>query len=1148
MPEATADLFRIEGRYLRSVNLERDFSDPQALNAYVLTPQVKQYLERMVTGLSPSSGRRAWRVTGDYGAGKSSYALALSRLLSGERKHLPKDIREAVNFRSIGARPDLLPVLMTGSKAPLSASLLRSLKQAIMGQALSGRRLGVLAKIEAALSPAENGIPDEITVNLITETADSLRHTGRASGLLIVIDELGKLLEYAAHNPDRQDVFLLQRLAEVAARSGGTPIFVVGLLHQGFSAYADTLSPSAQKEWEKVAGRFEEIAFSQPLDQTALLVSRALGVNTARLPRARLAEIKNDLSATIDLGWYGAACDRKWLKEIVAGIFPLHPTVLPIVVNLFRRFGQNERSLFGFLLQEESFGLFEFARRQTASEGFYRLHHLYDYARANFGHRLGAQSYRSHWNLIDSIIGSYPADEPLETQILKTVGLLNLLDEQHLLASDEAIRLAVIGNNQSAQRSFDKALKRLRADKQVIYLRGASGGWCLWPYTSVNLEKLYADADRAVGWQNLRVSSNLVERLEDRPLVARRHYIETGNLRHFEVRYLPVGELDAIPDADFNRADGWIVVALCEAEEERRSALRLARSDRLKHRPELLLAVPRPLNTLSNLLSEALRWEWVERDTPELQHDQYAREEVSRQKEAARQALNKTIAGSVGLRQFSGKTEMEWYCQGQLLKIGDGRELLERLSRICDEIYHSAPRVKNELINRRSLSSAAAAARMRLLEGIFSKHNEPLLGMNPDKKPPEMSMYLSILKAGNIHKKTESGWALREPEETNDTLNLLPALRHLRGLLESRQDSRVRVAELLAELRRPPFGIRDGLGVVLLMAFAVIHEPHVAFYEDGVFRHKTAGLDVMHLVKVMDKYEIQYYRIAGIRAALFEEIMKLLELPGRSQPQLLDVVRPLCVFAAGLPKYVQRTTHLSMIARQVRDALLNAREPATLLFRELPEACSFEPFKVEDHQNDRRVRTFIGVLKGAVDELRAAYTDLLQRLRNAIHRSFDLPDDAGDFRERLALRAQEIVETVTEPSLKSFCLRLRDRELPDHEWLESVGSLLCSLPPSRWADADEGKFIQELGAVAARFKRIESLNFKTRGKLNPQSAIRIAITRPDGTEVDQVIFFSQVEEARVAEVEERIAKIITEADGAGLAAAARAFWRTLGRL
>src|SRR5260370_24907947 len=53
---------------------------------------------------------------------------------------------------------------------------------------------------------------------------------------------------------------------------------------------------------------------------------------------------------------------------------------LPVLVRLFSRFGQNERSLFSFLLSNEPFGLQTFAQRSASSEVFYRITDLYDYA------------------------------------------------------------------------------------------------------------------------------------------------------------------------------------------------------------------------------------------------------------------------------------------------------------------------------------------------------------------------------------------------------------------------------------------------------------------------------------------------------------------------------------------------------------------------------------------------------------------------------------------------------------------------------------------------------------------------------------------------------------------------------------------------
>ena len=76
-----SELFHVPGRYLRSVHLERDFEDVASLRDYIVTPTMASIFGRVLDGLRPGSGLRAWRVTGDYGTGKSSFALALAHLL-----------------------------------------------------------------------------------------------------------------------------------------------------------------------------------------------------------------------------------------------------------------------------------------------------------------------------------------------------------------------------------------------------------------------------------------------------------------------------------------------------------------------------------------------------------------------------------------------------------------------------------------------------------------------------------------------------------------------------------------------------------------------------------------------------------------------------------------------------------------------------------------------------------------------------------------------------------------------------------------------------------------------------------------------------------------------------------------------------------
>ena len=1139
-----ADLFAIRGRFLRSANLERDFYDPAALSGYVPTEFAASCIERIGEGLRPRSGQRAWRMTGDYGSGKSSLALVLAHTLAGHEANFPPQLRRVADLtKRGGARPRFLPVLVTCSREPLGTSILRGLRRTLADAFKRGGKHKSVEHVERLLN-ADNDPDCRKVVEAVLEANARIIAECKGQGLLLIIDELGKFLEFAAFHPQRQDVFLLQQLAEAASHSGEEPLFVVCLLHQGFNAYADQLDPSAQREWEKVAGRFDEIVFSQPVEQVGQLIACALGVHVEQIPKTEADAQRYAMRKTAELGWFGPAQGQQ-MVELAARMYPLHPTVLPALIRAFRRFGQNERSLFSFLLSNEPFGLQAFAQKALHDAQPYRLHDLFDYIRVNFGHRLVTQSYRSHWNLIDSTIETYATEDPLQTQVLKTVGVLNLLNDD-LLATEESVVCALADDDQAAQRKVRSAIERLRRVKRVLYDRGRAAGLCLWPHTSVDLEKAYDDARRALGTIQ-RVAGLICDFLETRPVVARRHYIETGNLRHFEVRYCPVAELPTSLEHNLAVADGVILVPLCETEAERQVALAYLKQAQLDARPACLVAVPQPLSSLAGLVQEVQRWDWVASNTPQLNGDKYAREEVSRQRQAARAQLERRIQSLVGFKQFGERANLDWFHLGQRLNIRDGRHLLEELSRICDETYSLAPRIHNELVNRRSLSSAAAAARMRLIERMFSHGKFDRLGMDLAKRPPEMSMYLSVLRNTGIHQPHAGTWRIAEPEPKTDAkCRVLPAFRRIREVLQEQPDKRVNLPVLFDELRKPPYGVRDGLAPLLLTAFALAHEQDVAFYKDGSFLREMSGEAMLVLTKAPERFDIQYCKIEGVRLDLFEKLLAVLEIKPGEHPRvkLLDVVRPLCVFVAQLPAYVLNTKKLSTVALAVRDTILKASSPAELIFTSLPKACGFEPFAPQK-LDGKDTQAFVKTLKAALDELRAAYPLLQERLRQQLRSAFDLPGSFQEFRTALAGRSERVVLGVTEPKLRAFCLRLMDDNLPESEWLESLGNFLALKPPAKWYDAEEGAFAQEIGPLATRFHHVESIVFAGGKPAKHAIGIRLAITQADGSEHEQVVHFTVDEEQRLRGIQKQFESLLTGDRRLGLAAASRALWAAL---
>ncbi|MFA9199573.1 MAG: hypothetical protein ACEQR8_00055 [Cypionkella sp.] len=1094
---AIVDLFRIPNRFLRSVQLERDFVDEAALENYILTPSMAEAFARVADGLRIASGRRAWRVTGDYGVGKSSFALVLAQLLSGRRGTALDRVAAALGWtaRFANGAPKLWPILVTGSRGSLVPALARGVGEALACQAsLAKRKSRAVESLRLrAEDVAANGGPGDLEA-LIGQVRELAGSDG--AGVLLIIDELGKFLEHAAQHPDREDVFVLQRLAELAARSGGQPFVFLGLLHQGFQAYAERLPAVAKHEWDKVAGRFEEIVFDQPLAHTAALVAGALDVQTKRLPTAVRDAARAAATATSATGWLGGGTTGAATLD-AARLYPLHPTLLPVLVRFFARFGQHERSLFGFLLSSEPFGLQAFASRKPGAEVWYGLAEFYDYVRASFGHRLAGASYRSHWVRIAETIDGITEASALEMELLKAVAILNLVDADDLLPTTAAL---VAAFSHLPGEKVQAALAQLR-DRGFLFQRGLAGALRLWPNSSVSLDAALDKAVRALGPVET-VAGAIEPFLDKEPVLARRHYVEKGTLRYFELRYAAAAALkDSLKKAP--EGDGAIVIALADTEQERELALKGAGDAPYNERKDVIVGITQPLLGLAPELQDLRCWQWVADNTPQLADDAYAAAEVARQLTSARRALATRLEELLGLR--SGvATDVCWYRAGETVRSPKRGGLTALLSEVCDDLYPKAPKISNELLNRNTLSSAAAGARMRLIEGLFNAPDDPLLGIDPVKAPPEKSMYLSVIRKGGIHVQVDDRYRIVEPTK-NDPLRLRPAFDRIIDMIEDARGDRVSALTILEGLRVSPWGVRAGVAPLLLAIILRTRSHELAVYEHGTFLHRFGPTDFLRLTKAPATFEVQHCRIAGVRSEVFSELAQAFSKPSEGRaPDILDVVRPLCQFAAQLPDYTRRCTSLSREALGVRDALLSAREPATMLFTDLPKACGVEAFSPDEESDGERVRRFVSALHVAVGELRGAYPELLARIIAQVAQASG--SEAATFdRARLASRAARVSLAAREPRLRTFALRLRDPGLSDEAWAEALASFVVAKPPARWAPGDETRFGEEIGALAELFHKVEGTAFLGEGGTPVAEALRLNLTRGDGEDRMRVI-------------------------------------------
>ena len=573
-----SDLYKVKRRFHRSVHLERDFyTKENVLDGYILTVTARDMLSRVISTLENSATSKAWSITGPYGSGKSAFALYAAKLLGDPNASTTQQALDLLKrgdgslydrFTSTNGNKqslsDFCPVLISGERASLSIALLHGLENGLKTFGIEAN-ISPRSKIRKILKTAANDTPlqaSEIT-NLFESATRAIKKKG-GQGLLLVIDELGKFLEYAAEYPAQGDVFVLQTLAEFATRSEQTPLLFLTILHQAFEQYANKFAKSQQEEWAKVQGRFEDIAFVEPTEQVLRLIGSAI---------ERTSEGKEEnLSLPNDLDLKPSQLTESEFGELLQNCLPLHPIVVLIIDSLFRRFAQNERSLFAFLSSNEPYGLQDFLDTQHYNGTLPRLFsvaNLYDYLKTNMEHRLYASRSGKKWVEIESALDRLPDPSPMPMQLIKTIGVLNIVGEviPNLKASEQLLRYALDDNTKEFASEFEIALAILKKRSIAIYRR-YNKAYALWEGSDIDIEAKLREAEKHIDTQGA-LATDLSRYLPARPLVARKHLFETGTLRYFAVRYTDLENFDA--DLEEPLAGCRRTCTLCAAHKRTRS-------------------------------------------------------------------------------------------------------------------------------------------------------------------------------------------------------------------------------------------------------------------------------------------------------------------------------------------------------------------------------------------------------------------------------------------------------------------------------------------------------------------------------------------------------------------------------------------------
>ncbi|GAB3497694.1 hypothetical protein GCM10027399_21970 [Curvibacter fontanus] len=1020
--EPLSEFVSISRLYQRSIRIDVDLGRTDALDGYICHATARGALESMATQLAQSN-QRAFTLTGPFGGGKSSLAVALASALS-ESKPVRQKARDLLRTSEIPSFDEafacrrgwlILPVV--GKRASVVEELTKALHKA-RGTRGEPKRLTPTALIDQLCEAAESRVWD---------------------GVLVLIDEMGKFLEASALELG-DDVNFYQDLAERAGRLKGK-IVVVGILHQAFAQYAKRLGIETRDGWAKVQGRYSDIPLVAASDEVVELIGRAV---ISKIPEDRGDPAAEAVASSIRARRPAVGPD---FATSLAKCCPLHPAMAALLGPISKRqFGQNERSVFGFLASVEPHGFRSYLQATPSkSRRWYRPDDYWDYLRANLEPAILASPDGHRWAQAVEAVERAEAKsgDKLLVALMKNVAVIDLFRNGSGLAAELDV-LAAIFSDVPRER-VDAALSELAAMRVLLFKKHISA-WSVFEGSDFDIEAAIAQTRSAQPALDFGLLSSLANL---HPVVAKRHYHKTGTMRWMNMALCRLADASKLAEK-FEPARGefgTFLLALPDRGADLKGSSRLAAQHaRLRPWP-VVVGVPPNFAKIEDLGSELVALQQVQA-RHELQGDAVARREVHARLAEVRSSLQEELR--------AGILNARWQFDSEPAE--SGLKLSRIASKLADKLYDQAPGVWSELVNRESPSSNSVKARRDLMHRMLS--HESLENLGIEGFPAERGLHVALLAHPKLHVQAPDGqWRFSAPRD-DESAGFKGLWEETRKLLGD-SAARVSATDIHARWAAPPIGMRAGIMPVYLTAFLLSNKGNLALYKDGVFVPELTEADLDEYLQDASRFSLRWIVIDEQKTAILEGVAKVLSELGAAPESMdpLEAARGLVAVVFALPAWSQRTMRLSAKARAVRDTLLKANDPHRVLFVDLPAAL------------DGKVGAqFVEELRAPVAELVGAYDQLLLGIEEAMLAELDASrDDLASLRRRA-----ETLEGVSgDLRQEAFCARLAKHD-GGRATIEGILSLAANKPPRDWNDRDIDAASLDIAQAALRFRRDEA--------------------------------------------------------------------------
>ena len=999
----------VDGRFQRSVNINSDIGDLDFFQGYKAPSSSEKLLYEMSEHVSETShGSFTW--TGPYGSGKSSLVVACSALLSED-----KNIKSAAeNCFSNGLSKDIVKNLAPnfGIRRIFSSVGRPSQAETIIAQS---------ANIDAN--------KDYLTQKLV-ELANEKQQED--DGIILFIDEMGKFLEAASR--DDGDVYFFQELAEAANRSRGR-LIIIGILHQAFNEYSGKLSLESKREWVKIEGRFIDLSLNVSGEEQIEVIGRAIQNGGEKNKPRQVKIIANEI------------CNRRpstsqVIFKTLENSWPLHAATCALLGPISRRrFGQNQRSIFGFLNSAEPSGFRDFLSQSHKNES-YTPQQLWDYLKKNLETAIFNSPDGHRWAIANNAVERCAAefDNQKLVSLAKAVAIFDLFKSHSgIFPTVEVLNTLNIFESKT---ELNKAIKSLE-QKSIIVFRRFEASYAIFAGSDFDVEK-------AIEEEINNVTAEDVQRLVSfQPIMAKRHFHTTGTMRWFEIKVL--SKESKVDDADvFSISDDTVGIFIITSGNETDGKVIAKQYSKTVKRCEVIVGLANTRSEVYSIAREYVALTSIQKNDARLLGDEVGRKEVSERISFLLTSLN--TEKEKMLIDANWHTEKRDYGKRNLKQIN------ELASEICDRRFFAAPTIKNELLNRKRPSSNARDAQNKLIRKLFQNplgENLGIIGF-----PAERGLFESIIVNSGLFLE---GKGIQDPRGAEtDPSNLGPLWKATDDLLKKNTSRPVELKEIFELWSKQPFGVNAGLHSLLAILYFITSKSNVLLYLDKVFQTELFEEDAELLSANPNGFSFRWMEIGEEEKAFLGQLANLAKSLQDNLPLddlvPLDVGRALIAAFDNFHPITTRTLNLNQKARSLRDLMVNANDPNELIFTDL------KGFTEGNESKD--------VLENLFEDLSSYYPNKLQEIRNLLRTNLRIHSFSDESIREIQARAENIRDVSGDFKMKAFINRICHFEGTD-ENIESICSLATGKPTTMWYDQDVDDAKLEISKLCREFIELE---------------------------------------------------------------------------